>query len=235
MTKIAICEDEDIHAEILKEKLKVWATDRDVSISIKRFPSGESFLFQWEDEKFDLLILDIQMGELTGMDVARKIREKNESIGIIFITSKIEYALKGYEVGALSYMMKPTEQGDVSLSLNKFYKNFHKEKLKEDYLNVVANREVRKIRIKEIVYCVVFGHYIDVITKTDKITYIKKISELETELPNDMFVKCHRSYLVNFKKIEKIFKDEIVMENGDKVPIARGKKDYVMEKYIGEL
>lgn len=232
MLRIAICEDEEVHIKILEKAIKIWSKSRNIPISIKTFPNGESFLFHWEDEKFDLIMLDIQMGELTGVETAEKIRMEDEEVGIIFVTGREEYALKGYGVGAINYFLKPANEEEVAISMDKFYRNFIKDREKSSTLNLVNGKEVRKIKFNDIIYCVVFSHYTDIVTTSETISWKKKISELEIELPSDSFIRCHRSYLVNVKRIEQVLKDELVIEGGVSIPIARGKRDYVLENFM---
>lgn len=232
MLRIAICEDEDIHAEILEKNLILWSTERDEVINLKRFVSGESLIFQIEDECFDLIILDIQMGILSGVETAYKIREKNDEVGLVFVTSREEFALKGYGVGAINYILKPANKEQIFSTMDRFIKNFKLEKTDRKYLNIVSGKEVRKLDVETIIYCVVFSHYTDVITAKETINLKKKLSELEEELPQEIFLKPHRSYLINVKRIKQVLKDEVIMDNGDKVPIARGKRDFIVENYM---
>ena len=84
--KLAIIEDEQAHRELLAAYLEEWGTERSVSLCIKTFPSAESFLFAWEEQDFDMLFVDIQMKEMNGMEIAKKVRKKDLNIGIVFTT-----------------------------------------------------------------------------------------------------------------------------------------------------
>ena len=109
--KIAICDDSQADTEYLTTLVKEWAKDR--TAIIKTFPSAEAFLFNYAEEKdFDILLLDIEMGKMDGVTMAKVIRQDNESVQIVFITGYSEYIADGYDVAALHYLIKPvkTEQ-----------------------------------------------------------------------------------------------------------------------------
>ena len=108
--KIAVCDDEKVQCTLLSDYLGDWGRGRGILTEVICFPSGESLLFAWEEEVFDLLILDIEMGGISGMALAEKIRKENEDIPILFVTGYDEYMAQGYEVAALHYLLKPVHR-----------------------------------------------------------------------------------------------------------------------------
>lgn len=106
--RIAICDDEEAQRLLLKKYLEEWAFQNKVILETEQFVSGESFLFGWEDDRdYDLLVFDIEMGRMSGMDLAAAIRKKDEEIPILFVTGYDKYMLQGFEVAALHYLLKP--------------------------------------------------------------------------------------------------------------------------------
>lgn len=106
--RIAVCDDKELQCRLLTEYLQEWAMGADVLMEVIPFLSGESFLFSWEDDNaYDLLVLDIEMGELSGMELAEKVRAQNEEIPILFVTGYDQYMAQGYEVSAIQYLLKP--------------------------------------------------------------------------------------------------------------------------------
>ena len=106
--RIAICDDEEPQRLLLKRYVEEWARRNKVILDTELFVSGESFLFVWEDDRdYDLLIFDIEMGKLSGMELAAAIREKDDEIPILFVTGYDKYMLQGFEVAALHYLLKP--------------------------------------------------------------------------------------------------------------------------------
>lgn len=109
--QIAICDDSDKDAAFVQEILTQWAQDRQIEILARRFPSAESFLFEYEENKeYDILLLDIEMGQMDGVTMAKQVRKDNEAVQIIFITGYSDYIAEGYEVAALHYLMKPVNR-----------------------------------------------------------------------------------------------------------------------------
>ena len=103
--RIAICDDEKAQRSLITKYLQEWARENGQILELSEFPDAESLLFCWEDEKrFDLLILDIEMGALSGMELAERIRRENEDIPILFITGYETYMAQGYEVSAIQYL-----------------------------------------------------------------------------------------------------------------------------------
>jgi DNA-binding LytR/AlgR family response regulator len=154
--KIAIIEDEQVHIDLLKEYLVAWSGKRGVSVEIKEFLDAESFLFQWEDERvFDVLFIDIQMKEMNGMELARKIREVDRDMVLIFTTGIADYIQDGYEVEALHYLLKPIRREKVEECLDKAEKRRRRE---EFFLVHPAVDEVRKMNVEMVNYVEARGH-----------------------------------------------------------------------------
>ena len=106
--RVAICDDCTKDAEFVQSILNKWASERQVSIQTECFPSAESFLFHYaEDKVWDILLLDIEMGAMDGVTMAKRVRQDNEAVQIVFITGYSDYIAEGYEVSALHYLMKP--------------------------------------------------------------------------------------------------------------------------------
>ncbi|WP_373598998.1 LytR/AlgR family response regulator transcription factor [Paraclostridium bifermentans] len=166
--KVAICEDQSEQIDLLNNKIKKWAKDKDINISIDDFTSAESFLFQWLDyDKYDVVFLDINMSKMSGIELSNIIREKNKTIDIVFVTGFFKYALHGYRVGALQYLMKPINTLDLYSCLDKvLYRTNGKDETSK--LIVETTKKVIKLDYNEIYYCIMFSPYIDVHTKSEK-------------------------------------------------------------------
>lgn len=109
--RIAVCDDSKADAEFVQSILNNWAAERNVTIQVETFPTAESFLFHYEENKaYDILLLDIEMGAMDGVTMAKKVRQDNETVQIVFITGYSEYIAEGYEVAALHYLMKPVNR-----------------------------------------------------------------------------------------------------------------------------
>ncbi len=120
MVNISICDDEQIEREYLTNLVQKWGDKQGHFLRVKTFESGESFLFNYEDDKVvDILLLDIQMKEIDGVALAKKIRETNSQVQIVFITGISDFIAEGYEVAALHYLMKPVKEEKLFEVLSK--------------------------------------------------------------------------------------------------------------------
>lgn len=228
---IAICEDDEQQLLINKYYIEQWATLREQNINILTYPNSEGFLFQWKyEEEFDIVFLDIHMGQMSGMELAKLIRNQDEKISIVFITGETKYVFEGYGVQALNYLMKPIKKEDVFQCLDIW---LNKNKKQEGSCLVLKKgKEILKINYDDIYYFISFNHYLDIHTNQGIITLKKRISEVEKELSPQQFCRCHRSYIVNVKYIEKISRNELILDNGSKIPISKSRLDSTYELFM---
>ena len=215
---IAICEDNEQQLQINKYYIEQWAESEKQSVRLLTYKNAESFLFEWEYEaNIDIIFLDIRMGEMTGMELAQYICKKNHNIDIIFITGEEQYILQGYQVQAFNFLLKPVKKEDMFESLDTWViRNKNKD---GNHLVIKKGKKILKLNYEEIYYLISFDHYIDVHTKEGVVTFKQKIGEVEQQLPQKQFCRCHRSYIVNLKYVNQIFRNEIILENDIKIPI----------------
>ncbi len=216
--KIAVCEDNKVDQDYVIKLLYEYANENGVILEIQTFISAEQFLFQYADEKdYQIIVLDIEMEKMNGVELAKKLREDNKEIQILFVTGFSDYISEGYEVDALHYLMKPVSKEKLFRVMEKAVSNLKKE---EKVLLVQENGEMLKVLAKSIFYVEVFSHSCSIHTTEGVIETKMTISDLEKKL-FDGFIRVHRSYLVNLERIKKIAKAEIFMENGNRVPLSR--------------
>lgn len=231
--KIAICDDEEKLLDLIEGYIKGWCKKNKTQIDIDKFFSAEEFLFEWENyEKYDAIFLDTEMKKMSGIELSNIIRKKNKTVNLIFLADEIKYALHGYKVGALQYLIKPIKKEEAFECLDMI-----KEKIKDindnfNYITIELPKKSIKLNYENIIYCIMFSPYIDIYTINDKITIRKKISDMEEILPKESFIRCHRSYLVNIKHISVVNKDTVTLEDGTKIPISRGKYEEVNQAFI---
>lgn len=162
--KAAICDDEALELQYLSALVKSWAEKMGHGIRISVFPSAEAFLFQYEEEKdFDLLLLDIEMGKMNGVELARKVREENAGIQIVFITAYPDFISEGYEVSALHYLMKPLKEEKLFEVLGRAAVNLGK---KERYEIFRTDGETVRVPVSEIVSVEAFSHSVQMVTNS---------------------------------------------------------------------
>lgn len=217
MYRMAICEDNQADVIYLRSLLEKWAENSESALKIESYPSAEAFLFQYEEDKsFDLLLLDIEMGGMSGVELARNIRRENRSVQIIFITGYMEYIAEGYDVEALHYLLKPVTAEKLYRVLDRAAERL---KSKEKELCLALPGTVVRIAFCEIRYLEVQRNYVTVHGKED-LTVKKTLNELEEEL-DDSFCRTGRSYIVNLHFVKKITRTQVILKDGREIPLSR--------------
>lgn len=231
--RIGICDDEQVQQELLIKYISTWGQTRDAQVEWVTYSSAESFLFAWEEDKdFDLLMLDVEMGKMNGMDLAMKIREQDEELPILFITGYEKYMAQGYEVAALHYLLKPVNQDKLFSILDKLYK---RQQLTQEKILFQTDEATLSLYPKEIWYVEAKGHQCIVYTATQQYEVRHGFSEVKKRLDKELdktFVQCHRSYLVNIRHTAALMKQELVLDNQVRIPISRGAHKQVNETFI---
>lgn len=219
--KFAICDDSKTDTDYLASMVSKWAKEQNCSITMQTFSSAESFLFHYVDEKdYDCLLLDIEMGVMDGVTLAKKIRKENESVQIIFITGYSDYIAEGYEVSALHYLMKPIHVEKLYAVLDRA-----REKIRSNEKTLILNLadEIVRLPLYEIRFIDVQKNYITYHGKQDY-TIKKSLKEAEQEL-DERFFRVGRSCIVNLTYIRRVTKSEIYLNENFSIPLPRGMYD----------
>ena len=216
--RIALCDDAPQDRAYIRSILASWSQNRKRLIRIEEFSSAESFLFHYaEDKAWDILLLDIEMGNMDGVTLAKKIRQENDSVQMVFITGFADYISEGYEVAALHYLMKPVKQDKLFAVLDRAVASIQKT---ERVILLPVGGEILRLPVNQVQYVEAFSHMVAVVTTEETIQVKMPISELE-KLLGDAFIRCHRSYLVGIKHIARLSKAEVILDNGKALPLSR--------------
>lgn len=227
--RTAICDDDEKQIQILSALLTKWADLSGHACEIRAFSSGEEFLFEYEQDKaYDILLLDVEMQGMSGIEIARRIRRDNNRAEIIFVTSHFEFMGEGYEVDALHYLAKPVSEEKLMSVLSRAA-----DKLAAEPLSVVITCEGETVKLYEtdILYVESFLHYISIHTNEREYKIKENISCFEDRLSDDFF-RIHRSYLASLKHITKISRASVSIEGKKDLPLARGKYDAVNRAFV---
>lgn len=231
MLSIAIVDDVRSETEYLASFVERYGNENNEKIKIARFKSGFDFLDGYK-AVYDAVFLDIEMPDIDGMAAARKLREFDNDIIIIFVTNIAKYAIQGYSVGALDYLLKPPKYADIKMRMN----IISKRKRLNDYSIVIPYQGgERKLTSGEIVYVESRGH--DIIFHTDGDEILWKgttLKRVESELTEHGFYRCNNCYLVNLRYCTEI-KDNSVMVNGEELQISRARKKGFMVALVNAL
>ena len=226
--RVALCDDEETVREYLGRLLEEWKERQNDQLQIEYFESAESFLFQYEEDKrWQLLILDIEMGKMNGVELAKKVREHNKEVQILFVTGYMDYISDGYEVEALHYLLKPVTKEKLFSVLDRARERMKKS---EKALFLQGSDETVGIPYYEIRYVEVQHNYVTIHAAEDY-TVKKTLSELEEEL-GDGFFRTGRSFLVNLKCVKRITKKEVSLKDGMVIPLSRGMYEKINREII---
>ena len=226
--KVAICDDSDADRRYIMDMVRSWASAAGHEVQIDGFPSAESFLFRYAGESdYDILLLDIEMGAMDGVTMAKELRKSNDTVQIIFITGYSDYISEGYEVAALHYLMKPVNEEKLCLVLDRAAEKLAKN---ERVLNFEVSGEMVRVPIYQIRYADVLGNYVTVHAQTD-VTVKMTLGELEKQL-DERFYRVGRSALVNLTQISRVNRAEIRLNDGTAIPLPRGAYEVINRAII---
>ena len=224
--KIAICDDSDVDRQYVLNMVNHWASSANHMLHTDTFTSAENFLFHYADESdYDILLLDIEMGAMNGVDLAKTIRKINDTVQIVFITGFPDFIAEGYEVSALHYLMKPVSEEKLHAVLDKAAANLAKS---EKRLCITHDRQTDFIPLSQITYIEAQKQYVELHTSDVLYRMKSSLADIESKL-DEYFFRCQRSFIVNLRYVIRIKNDCVVLKNGAEVPISRG-----MAKKIGK-
>ena len=216
--KIAVCDDSEADSRYICALARKWALSAGRTAQVSAFSSAEQFLFQYaEHSDYDILLLDIEMGAMDGVALAKQLRQDNDAVQIIFITGYSDYIAEGYEVAALHYLMKPVKEEKLFSVLNRAAEKLKKN---EKVLSFKINGEMVRVPIYQIRYADVLGNYVT-LHAAEEVTIKMTLGELEKEL-DDRFFRVSRSAIINLTQISRVTKAEIKLTDGTLLPLPRG-------------
>lgn len=227
--QVAIVDDSNPDTEYVHRIMWGWAKERQVDIAVKCFSSAESFLFHYAENKaWDILLLDIEMGNMDGVSLAKRIRQDNSTVQIVFITGYEDYIAEGYEVEALHYLIKPVKSDKLFTVLDRAVSAMKKT---ERTILLPMSGEIIRLPVSRVQYVEAFSHTVTIFAGMDTLQVKMPISEVE-KLLGEGFVRCHRSYLVSLKYIARLTKTEVVLDNGKTLPLSRSAAPSVHKLFI---
>lgn len=229
----AVVEDNIEYQNQIVEYMNRFKEEHDIQFDIHVFNDGDEITDEYESI-YDIIFFDIEMKRLDGMTAAKKIRELDSDVIIIFITNMAQYAIKGYSVDALSFILKPVSYFAFSQELLKCLNKIKNKK--EKFLIVPTENGMLKLSVSTILYIESIKHYVNIYTKDEDYTIRSTMKRLEEKLKGSSFYRCNNSYLVNLARIDAVIGDFIQI-NDEKLKISRPRKKEFMEvlaDYLGD-
>ena len=218
--RLAICEDDPLIREEMCNLCEDILTDHDIVYEISPFSSAEELESTLKEKKdaFDLLLLDIQLKEMTGMELAKKIRAYHNKVSIIFMTGYEEYLLEGYSVQPVYFLLKPIKKEKLESALCLDWELNHTP---QAILLKKGSRTVT-LSLPEILYIESGENHSVRIFQWDKeLQFASSLRHMEEILPGGKFARCHNSYIVNLEHVREIEKTRLHLDNGSWLPVGR--------------
>ena len=219
MITIAVCDDSKNMVGNMKKIMEEYREATGVELRVFTFYSGEELLAEYNC-KFDILFLDIKMPGIDGIQVAEKIRQKDQKVIIIFLTSLVQHALDGYKVNAANYLLKPITKNRLKIELDRW----------TSYITVHNDNGNYKILLKSISYIETYNRNLIIHTDQGNIICYWKLREMEDKIGQYGFVRNHSSFIVNLLYVSNIEKMEIKLTTGERIPIGKSKKKEFMTR-----
>ena len=233
MYRLAICEDEEIFFKEIESICCEYLKRMNIEYTITLYDSGENFLtaFSVKQHRYDLILLDIIMGGINGMDVAKNIRETDSEVVIIFVTSSREYVFEGYDVNALHYLTKPINAESLVRLIRKAYT----EKFQNNVFVFKSGDMNHRVSVQNIVSLEINGRKVEINMFDRTLLYPGKLSDLLSKLPGNCFVRCHQAYAVNIRNIRELTRFDAIAKNGKRIPISRAYLKDVQKKFLSDM
>lgn len=232
MYYIAIVEDEQEYAEQLQTFLEQYGDEHNLRFKVTVFGDGAEILEEYQPI-YDLILLDIEMPQVNGMDAAERIRNQDQDVVMMFITNIASYAIRGYEVGALDYVMKPITYYGFAMRLGRALKRVKQREQKEILLPLADG--VKKLQIQQIYYVEVQNRILHFHTDEGEYLIRGTMQKVEEELAGYSFARCNHWYIVNLRHVTEVRKN-IVVVAGHELEISRRNRTPFLKaltEYVG--
>ena len=233
MYRIAVLDDEVEEQDNMTQLLRCYAASHSVSFEIAAYEDGADFLEDFRDQ-YDIIFCDIRMKFTDGMTAARQIREKNSRAVVVFTTNLADYAVQGYEVDALGYLLKPISRELLERNLDRALARLRTENT--SYLVIEVSGKVTRVPVDDIRYIECVRHYQYIHTSKETHRVITPLTELESQLDPNAFLRCNSGCLVHLKYVETAGRKTVTVD-GEVLTISRGKeKDFMagLTRYLSE-
>ena len=231
MIKIAVCDDENNYINTVEDYLDKFKLNyKDIEWDV--FENGESLTRHYENNgaDYDVIFLDMEMKRLNGIETANIIRQKNNHVIIVFITSHTKYMQKSFECSPFRFLIKPITYEDLDKVLNEVL-----IKLQQERSTFVFTENRAKVRLfcDDILFFESQSHWILINTKDKQYKILKPMSELEKQIDRNTFVSVHKSFIINLGYVNRINNNDVILHNWDKsIPISRNYKKTFIDEFF---
>ncbi|GMQ64735.1 LytR/AlgR family response regulator transcription factor [Vallitalea maricola] len=232
---IAICDDEILQVNLVEKLIMEAVETENIKVNILKFLCGEDLIAYCNSNKLHIIFLDMEMKGLDGIESARKIREKNDNVIIIFVTGYKEYVFDVFEVNTFRYILKPVKIEQFQKALYdaiKIIGELKEPQKEEEFLVINKNKEKIIIAYNSINYFEKYKNKVMVMADNQNIEFYGTFNELNMLLNGDRFIRVHQGYIANIDKIELITSKEVLLKNGNRIPVSRRNAKEVKETFL---
>lgn len=230
--RVAIVEDCQEEAQVLRDHFSRYSAEKDAAFKLTHFTSGEEFLSKYRPV-YDLVLMDIGLAKLNGMETAVRLRELDRSVTLIFVTNMAQFAVRGYEVDAFDFVVKPVSYSNFALKLQRALKKLSTRRDTEVILTL-SDRMLR-IPASQIKYIEISGHKMIYHTTDGDVNAYGNLKDTEAALSGELFARCNNCYLVNLDYVQAI-RGYVAVVDGDELQISRPKRKafvQALNDYLG--
>lgn len=214
---VMVCDDLAEERAALARMVGDYCRRKAIEVSLESAAGGEELLERWRPGRWDLVFLDIFMPGLSGVETARRLRQKDTACALIFATTSQEHGLESFELRVMDYLVKPFDQSLVDQAMDWFVQ---RDTIRLRQISVGGEWQTQWVRPSDVAWLEMRRHTAT-IQVGDRTYEVRRTMEaLEAELEDDRFFRCHRSYLVNLDRVQTLEDRDFLMEDGTRIPIS---------------
>lgn len=222
---VAIIEDEPQEAALIKRFLERYSTETGERFEATAYGNAEAFLENYRP-RFDIVFMDIELPGMNGIDASRRLRTLDSTVVLIFVTNMSQFAVCGYEVNAMDFVVKPISYGNFSLKLRRAAERVRENNKRR--VAVYTPDGTRLIPVDSVKYVEVMDHKVVWHTTAGEFELCGSLKKIETELPKPDFVRCNNCYIVNLKYVETVKADSVIVD-GKELAVSRMRRKELMQ------
>ena len=229
MYKVAICDDNPADLQLITDYLT--EPEFHYPLELFSFHDGVELAHAYQKEgQFDLIILDMMMDRLNGIETALKIRKVDQNVAILIVTATVEYAIEGYKINAARYIVKPVSKREFQKITRNIFAFIDKKR--GAYYRFPSKSGTTVISMEDIFYFESDIRSIHISSRQGDYTFTGRISAVEEQTEGHGFLRVHKSFIVNLKHVHNIFKDSVTLDNGEVIPLSRHRHREVNQKFL---
>lgn len=230
MYRITICDDREYCRRFIREELEAFFRSTEADYALSEFSSGDAFLFHMRPGIADIVFFDVEMNGTNGIETAKRFRAIDPNAIIIFMTVHGETVFSSFLAEPLTFLTKPIDREDLHETLTRAIEKVNTNRSEKFIFR--SNKSVYAIPVRELIYLESQGRTILVHTRKAISNYYGRLNDEERNPIIKGFIRCHQSFFVNPDHIQEVSNNEILLSNGDRIPIRRGKSKEIREQIV---